>query len=176
MSHPPDGPPLDLERVIEVLTRHGVEFILVGGAAARLYGATRLTDDADCLAKRTTPNLDRLGAAMRELHARLRAEGLTDAEATALPVMIDHHTLAAMEISTWMTDAGGFDVLNDIPTRDGQRLTYDEVASSAVAFEVAGTAVVVANLDVIIASKEWANRPKDLLALPELRQLRESTE
>jgi hypothetical protein len=45
-----------------------------------------------------------------------------------------------------------------------------------VAFEVAGTAVVVANLDVIIASKEWANRPKDLLALPELRQLRESTE
>ena len=91
------------------------------------------------------------------------------------PVMIDHHTLAAMEISTWMTDAGGFDVLNDIPTRDGQRLTYDEVASSAVAFEVAGTAVIVANLDVIIASKEWANRPKDLLALPELRQLREST-
>jgi len=32
---------------------------------------------------------------------------------------------------------------------------------------------MVAGLDDVIASKEWANRPKDHEALPELRQLRD---
>ncbi|MFT3854158.1 MAG: hypothetical protein QM733_15660 [Ilumatobacteraceae bacterium] len=110
---------------------------------------------------------------MRELRARLRSEGLSDEVAASLPVQIDRHTLGSMEISTWMTDAGGFDVLNDIPGRDGHRLDYDDVAGTAVEFDVDGATVIVANLDVIIASKEWANRPKDALALPELRRLRE---
>jgi len=33
------GPPHDLARLIEILDRHGVEYLLVGGAAARAYGA-----------------------------------------------------------------------------------------------------------------------------------------
>ena len=30
----PDGPPHDLRRLIEVLDRHGVEYLMVGGVAA----------------------------------------------------------------------------------------------------------------------------------------------
>ncbi len=172
MSQPSEGASFDLERVIEVLDRHRVEFILVGGPAARLYGANHVTGNPGCLARRTAENLDRLGEAMRELNARLRTEGLTDAQAAALPVIIDHHTLGGIATSTWMTDAGGFDVLNDIAVGDGRRLTYDEVARTAVDFEVAGATVIVAHLDVIIASKEWANRPGDLLALRELQRRR----
>ena len=65
MSQPSEGASLDLERVIEVLGRHGVEFILVGGPAARLYGAKHVTGNPGCLAKVNTKNLDRLGGAMR---------------------------------------------------------------------------------------------------------------
>jgi hypothetical protein len=150
------------ERLVEVLDRHEVEYLPVGGVAARVYGASREMKDIDCLVRRTRANLDRLAAAMRELHARLRVEGLTDAEAALLPVQIDAVTLNAIEISTWRTDAGDLDVLVEIPGRDGGRRLYDELAADARDLDYAGIAVRVAGLDDIIASKEWANRPKTL--------------
>ena len=47
-----DGPPHDLPRLIEVLDRYEVEYLIVGGAAAYAYGAERPTDDADCVVRR----------------------------------------------------------------------------------------------------------------------------
>lgn len=58
----------------------------MGGLAAISYGATRLTDDADCVVRRERANLDRLATAMRELGARLHVEGMGDEEAKQLPV------------------------------------------------------------------------------------------
>ena len=89
------------------------------------------------------------------------------------PVQIDAVTLNAIEISTWRTDAGDLDVLVEIPGRDGGRRLYDELATNARDLTYAGIAVRVAGLDDIIASKEWAHRPKDLEALPELYELRD---
>ena len=54
---------------------------MVGGVAAIGYGAQRSTEDADCVVRRERANLDRLAAALRELHARLRVGGMTEAEA-----------------------------------------------------------------------------------------------
>jgi hypothetical protein len=68
----PDGSAHDLPRLIEVLNRHGVEYLIVGGAAAYAYGAKRPTEDIDCVVRRDRANLDRLVGALRELHARLR--------------------------------------------------------------------------------------------------------
>jgi len=164
------------ERLVEVFDRHGVEYLIVGGVAARAYGASRETKDFDCLVRRARANLERLAAAMRELHARLRVEGLSDAEAALLPVQIDAVTLNAIEISTWRTDAGDLDVLVDIPGRDGERRLYDDLAANSRALDYAGIAVRVAGLSDIIASKEWANRPKDQEALPELYDLRDRAE
>jgi len=161
------------ERLVEVFDRHGVEYLIVGGVAATAYGASRETRDFDCLVRRARENLDRLAAAMRELNARLRVEGLTDAEAAQLPMQIDAMALNAIEISTWRTDAGDLDVLVDIPGRDGLRRQYEDLVGNARALEYAGIAVRVAGLGDIIASKEWANRPKDREALPELYELRD---
>ena|SRR5665811_1195947 len=55
----PDGPPHDLGRLIEVLDRHGVEYLMVGGVAAIGYGAERPTEDADCVVRRERANLNR---------------------------------------------------------------------------------------------------------------------
>jgi hypothetical protein len=96
------------------------------------HGAARLTKDFDCLVRHELANLDRLAAAMRELGARLRAEGLSDEESKALPVQMDGKILARNEISTWRTDAGDFDVLVNIPDRNGRRLTYKDLAGRAV--------------------------------------------
>lgn len=108
---------LSPERLVEVFDRHGVDYLIVGGVAARAYGASRETRDLDCLVRRARENLDRLAAAMRELNARLRVEGLSDAEAAQLPMQIDAVALNAIEISTWRTDAGDLDVLSTSPIR-----------------------------------------------------------
>ena len=63
-------------------------------------------------------------------------------------------------------------MLVDIPSRDGNRVLYGDIVVRAVALVVNDQVnVVVADLHDIIASKEWANRPKDQEALPELRDL-----
>jgi predicted nucleotidyltransferase len=166
-----EPPALDIDRILACLSRHNVEFLLVGGVAAIAYGARRPTADLDCLARRTLDNLERLAAALRELNARLRVEGLTDDEASRLPTVLDSQTLARMEISTWRTDAGDFDVLTDLPARDGRRLRYRDLIGRAELQDVSGITVRVAALEDVIASKEWADRPKDREALDELRDL-----
>jgi hypothetical protein len=169
-----DGPPLDLGRLIAALHRHGVEYLLCGGAAATAYGAERPSEDADCIVRRERTNLDRLTAAMRELGARLRVAGMTDEEATQLPVRIDSDTLADLSITTWMTDAGPFDVLAGLEAPDGRLLPYEELVDRATVLQGLGFTVRAAGLEDIIRAKERAGRPKDLEALPELRAIRDS--
>ncbi len=110
---------------------------------------------------------------MREVGARLRVAGLDDSEAEQLPVRLVGATLAQMELSTWRTDAGDFDVLVGIPDRDGRVVPYEELLDRAEALRLHGVELHTASLDDIIASKEWADRPKDRDALPELRALRD---
>ncbi len=91
----PDGLRHDLRRLIEVLDHRGVEYLLVGGAAATANGAQRPTDDIDCVVRRERDNLDRLADALRERNARLCVGGMTDAEARLLPVRLDAAMLEA---------------------------------------------------------------------------------
>lgn len=105
MTLPDCGPLLDLNRLLQVLTRHDVEFVVIGGSAAGFLGASRMTEDADCVVKRERANLDNLASALRELHARLRVARMSDEEAKALPIYVDGVMLETTENSTWTTDA-----------------------------------------------------------------------
>ena len=165
----------DVARLSEVLDRHGVDYLVIGGVATQAYGAKRPTGDFDCLVRRSVDNFDRLAAAMRELNARLRVEGLSDQEAAALPIQLDGLTLSRSQISTWATDAGYLDVLVDMVDRLGHRQRYEDLEGAAEELTVAGVRVHVAGLEDIIASKEHAGRPKDHEALPELYQLRDGS-
>lgn len=170
----PDGPRHDLVRLLATLDRHGVEYLLVGGAAARAYGAKRLTEDADCVVDRDKANLERLAVALRDLNARLRVGGMSDEEARLLPVVIDRATLETAGMSTWMTDAGGLDVLAGLRGADGSLVPYEELAKRATLLQGEGFVVRAAALDDIITAKERADRAKDREALPELRALRDA--
>ncbi|MBF6558334.1 MAG: hypothetical protein IVW52_19725 [Acidimicrobiales bacterium] len=161
----PDGPPHDLGRPIEVLDHHGLEYLMVGGVAAIGYGAERPTEDADCVVRRERANLNRLADALQELNARLRVGGMTDAEARLLPVQIDGTTLDMASMSTWMTDAGPFDVLAGLEAPDGRLVPYEELASRAMVLRGDGFVIRAASLEDIIRAKERADRGKDREAL-----------
>lgn len=61
--------PADVRRIVGTLNRHGVDYILIGGEAARLQGATRPTFDVDVVAATGADNLTRLAVALKELGA-----------------------------------------------------------------------------------------------------------
>lgn len=163
----------DPDRILEALDRHGVEYVLVGGVAARVHGAGRATADIDCVPATNEENLQRMAGALADLGARLRVGGMSDEEARQLPLRLDAATLAAFGSSTWTTDAGPLDLLVELRDPAGGRHPYADLASRAVGVTVGKVTISVASLDDIIASKKFAGRPKDLDALAELQALRD---
>src|ERR1700730_1898376 len=67
-----DAPQCDEARIVQVLDRHCVAYVLVGGLGALLHGASRPTLDFDLCAAWDLDNLGRLVDALRELGAELR--------------------------------------------------------------------------------------------------------
>ena len=116
-------------------------------------------------------NLERLATALRSLNARLRVAGMSDEESRRLPVHIDAPTLAGFGSSTWMTDAGPLDLLIELRDTGDNRHSFADLAERSVAITVGSLVIRVAALRDIVASKAFAGRPKDLDALPELREL-----
>ena len=90
---------------LQTLQRHDVRFVIIGGVAGRLWGSPTMTNDVDICYDRDPANLERLAAALRELHARLR--GVDD----DVPFLLDAVTLANGENFTFTTDVGPLDVL-----------------------------------------------------------------
>jgi len=153
----------DPHRVIDVLARHKVEFVVIGGFAAELYQAPiPPTHDIDITPRMTEPNLARLSGALQELRARVRTEGVPE----GLPFSHDATSLARTTMWNLTTDAGDFDLSFRPTGTDG----YDDLAGNAVVLEVAGHDVAVAALVDVVRSKTAAGRPKDHATLDTLRQ------
>jgi hypothetical protein len=167
------APRLDVARILETLDRHDVTYLVVGGIAATIHGASRQTTDFDCMPARTAVNLQQLAAALTELGARLRVAGMTDEESTSLGVVIDDVMLGRAQQTTWRTDAGDLDVLTEIAHPDG-RVSFDDLAGRSVSLRLDDIDIRLISLDDLVASKEAAGREKDREALPELRDLRDN--
>ena len=59
-------------QILEMLNQAGIEFILVGGAAAIAHGSPRATVDIDVVYRRTRENLDRVVATLANHKPYLR--------------------------------------------------------------------------------------------------------
>jgi hypothetical protein len=161
------APALDRAALLAAFAKHDAKFVLVGGVASQVYGATRVTKDLDICPDWSSENLERVAAALRDLGARMKiGEGSID----LLDVALDARTLANMEIVPWRTRAGDVDVLLGIPSASRHELArYEQLIVNATIIEVDGFRVAVASLADVIHSKEIADRPKDREALHELR-------
>ncbi len=128
----------------------------------------------DCVARRTTENLQRLCGALESMgRPRLRIEGADDETAADLSSELLHPDFFTRTfVSTWRTDCGSIDVLADIPDADGQPLGYEDLIERATLTPTGVHRIPVASLDDIIDSKTFADRAKDRAALDELHDLR----
>lgn len=142
--------------VIEVLTRHGVAFMVVGMTAGVLQGAPAVTFDLDILYSRDQANVHRLLAALVELEAVFRGD-----ERRLVPNESHLHSRGHKLL---MTKFGIVDVLGSLGDYE-----YPDLAPDTPTLEVGPMKVKVLSLERLIEVKEKAGRDKDLAVLPLLR-------
>lgn len=159
------------EQLLQVLNRHGVAYVIVGGLAAVAHGSTLPTEDVDVVPARDRNNLDRLAAALRELGARLR----TEHEPAGVEFPCDGAFLATQPtMLNLVTDLGDVDLVI-APT--GFPGGYDDLIAHAIAIDLGnGVMTRIASLVDVITSKRAAGRTKDLAALPYLEALMQESE
>src|SRR3954468_2282183 len=148
--------------ILELLQRHEVVFVLIGGFAAVAQGSPIPTYDVDITPEATAENLERLSAALTELDAKVRVEGEE-------PVAFAHDAATLASVSMWnlTTRFGDLDIAM---TPAGTR-GYEDLRRDAVEVTIRGTPVLLASLADIVRSKGAAGRDKDRRALPVLREL-----
>ena len=156
-------PELDLVALLQVLHRHHVAYVLIGGLAAIAHGSPFPTEDMDISPASGTTNLVRLSAALTDLSAKIRAEGVPG----GLPFAHDAESLAAVQVWNLTTRYGDLDI-SFVPSGTGGFVDLDR---SAEPVEFGGVVVRVASLADVIRSKQAANRPKDQRVLPTFREL-----
>ena len=156
----------DFFGVLEVLIRREVQFVLIGGLAARLHGSPTVTVDVDICPARDTDNLERLAGALRAMDAQLRSVNET------VPFALDVKTLEGSLNLTLMTSRGAVDVLGEPAGTNG----YEELAANAKMLDVEGLPLKVASLDDLMRMKEASGRPKDRIELEVLGALRDELE
>lgn len=153
------------DKIFVVLRSHRVDYVVIGGLAATLHGSNLRTGDLDICPRKEAYNLSRLAAALKELGARIRAEGAP----SGIPVSIDASLLDTLDLIDLTTRYGDFDVSFQPAGTAG----FDDLSANAVAFDLDDLVVPVACLEDVIRSKEAANRQKDRDQLPTLRALME---
>lgn len=149
----------EFTEILKVLSRHEVEFILVGGLAAIIQGAPVFTFDLDIVFLKTAENLPRLLAALQEIDARY-------VDPAGRHIVPDAEKLASFRMHQLVTSLGPLDVMETI----GAGMSYADLIHNMQVSEVAGVNVRVLGLETIILSKEQANRDKDRATLHVLRQ------
>jgi predicted nucleotidyltransferase len=156
--------PPDPRRIFEVLARHGVDYVVIGGVAVIAHGHTRNTRDVDLMAAGRRSNMEKLAAAFRELGARLSG---VDAHLLDIDVY-DPDTLVSGANFTLETDAGGLDFFSEVPGAP----PYDELRERALKVDLGGVVIPVAGLDDLIRMKQASGREQDLGDIAALTALR----
>jgi hypothetical protein len=160
----------DPGRILEVLARYSVDYVVVGGIGAVLHGSPMSTDDVDIVPALKKGNLDFLAAALNELNARILSQEAPDGIKVDWKAGDLQRWIVDFRFLNLMTDYGRLDLIHRPSGTSG----YQELARNAENLDLADAEIRVAALEDIIRSKQAVARDRDLEQLPTLRLLLES--
>lgn len=155
----------DVGELLRRLSDAGVEFIVVGGAAAVLHGAPITTEDVDIVHRRTAANVARLKAVLDDLNAHVR-------ELANRKLPVSEAALAGEGHILLNTSLGPLDCLGTIVEGRG----FEELLSHSQTVSDEGIEFRVVNLPMLIEIKTKTGRAKDQLMLPVLLALADELE
>jgi hypothetical protein len=155
----------DYRVLVTALVGSKVDFVIVGAVALVLHGSARITRDLDICYSREPDNLRRLARALQPFQPVLRGAP------ALLPFTLDAETLTSGLNFTLTTGAGDLDLLGEMTGIGG----YPVAERLSTAMEVFGQNVRVLSLEGLERAKRAAGRPKDLIDLADILEIRRQT-
>lgn len=148
------------------LAQQGVDFVLVGGLAANLHGATRVTKDIDIAYASHYENVERLCAVINRFEPRAMVLGEPEGSVLTLtPSRLKRERILQLH-----TTIGELDMLKVIEGFN----SYGQIKKLAEASEIAnGLFVPVLSITGLLKTKRALKRPKDLQDIVELEAIQE---
>jgi hypothetical protein len=155
----------DVGELLRRLSDAGVEFIVVGGAAAVLHGAPITTEDLDIVHRRSAENVSRLKTLLDELDTCVRELANRRLPPQQSALLGEGHVLLS-------TRLGPLDCLGTLIDGRG----FEELVSHSESIVDEGAEFLVVDLPTLIEIKTKTGRAKDRLMLPVLIALAEKLE
>jgi hypothetical protein len=139
--------------LFQVLARHGVDYVTIGGVAIQAHGAQRLTRDLDVAIAASQENRDRLAAALVDVDARILGPDGQRSRSVPSAAM-----LGSGDQWHLVTSYGRLDVLT-LPAHLG---SFAEVRGRAHDVPLGDVSVPIAHRDDLLKMKRASGRPQDL--------------
>lgn len=150
---PPGTDPI--KRIVLGLAKLGVEFVVVGDMAARLYGATVDVELLELVHRKNSANVQKLVRVLAKVGARFRGAPVdSELRVSSMELL----TSGRLELDTTL---GSLTLISDWD----KGLTYEELASSAYHFTEGDFALQLLNLPLLIASMKRSEREDHSRAL-----------
>jgi predicted nucleotidyltransferase len=153
----------DYQKLIPILVKGNVKFIIIGGVAAVVHGSARSTFDLDVVYSRNPDNIRRLVQTLRPYSPYLR-----DAP-DGLPFVFDQETVQKGLNFTLTTQLGNLDLLGEVIGGG----TCEDLRPYSAEIEVFGVRCFCLGLERLILTKRAAGRPKDFEVIAELEAILE---
>ena len=152
--------------ILNQLHDNHVDFVIVDGVAASLHGGSRVTFDLDVVPRLTPESWRAAVDLLWSLGARPRipevVERIRDVE----------------QVHRWRREKGMLalnfrspDGRTEVDLIVGESDRFEALRGRAVSVTVGGRTFFVASIDDLVAMKERAGRPQDLLDIVELRNI-----
>jgi hypothetical protein len=149
----------ELDSLLDRLCEARFDFVVVGGYAAVAHGVTLLTQDLDVCCDFSLENLQRLQAAVADLHPVHRMTP------NRMALELDEKTAKGLMNLYLDTDIGQLDCLGELVGVGPYRL----VRQHAIAVPLGKHLCHILSLEALIQSKAQLDRPRDREAIAQLR-------
>jgi hypothetical protein len=150
------------KEIFRALTDEGVEYVLIGGLAAIVQGASLVTLDTDICFRQSPPNCERLTRAL----ARLEAE-IYPTRTNLIPITAE--LLLTHRLVHLKTKLGRLDLIATVPGLG----IFEDLADGATTIELGDLTIPVLTLDQLIQAKSALSQPKDREHLDQLLAIRD---
>ena len=154
---------LDLEKILQILIENEVEFIIAGGYASIIHGASYVTKDLGICVDFSEENASRILKAITPYHPQHRMYPQTP------PLQETTSSLSKHKNLYLHTDLGDLDMLGEI-TGLG---TFQDLVHSTIEVELYGKKCRVLAIDALIVSKKALGRLKDNQVVVQLEAIKE---
>lgn len=151
------------QALLSRLEDSGLEFVVIGGVCVVFHGVPLATFDLDICCRFDEPNVRRIESALQDLHPVHR---LTP---NKLPFELTPQLCATLKNLYLQTDLGKLDCLSEVLGLGG----FDEVLKQSITARFSYGEYRFLNLDALITAKVAAGRESDLIALRQLRAIKE---